>query len=290
MKPFAPLLILAALALSLPARADITCSSKDGGQTVNWPIYRERVQRVFDTVKAAAGEGIDPQLELIYINDLPKQSGTRLVDGSPLSAMQKGTLGLEHDAIIYTYVIFEIACDEAQLAFFMSHEMRHIKRGDDGKNHMDRVSACRKGLFTPWVKGIDLSSYYPAKTGNPALDDAAEKAGNKKVMAAFDKEKGHDVAIRCVKPVENEADAYAIQLEKKLPYKFDSDPVNPNPSLNEGVQAFRRARDWDPDANDPAHGTAAEREETARKAVTDEALKNLKDREDRALQSLPRNF
>ena len=144
MKP--PLLLLAVVALAAahPAQAGPKCPPPGaGGVSTNWGIdYRERVRDIFDAAKAVAGDGLDPKLALININDLPKQGGTRMVEGSPLSALQKGTLGLETDAVIYTFGVFEIACDEAQLATFMLHEMKHIKRGPDGKNHLDRVNEC----------------------------------------------------------------------------------------------------------------------------------------------------
>lgn len=154
-------LAVAALLLALPASAGPQCPPPgSGGASTNWGTdYRERVRDIFDAAKALAGDGLDPKLSLIFVNDLPKQGSTRLVEGSPLSAVEKGTAGLQTDAVIYTYGVFEIACDEAQLGTFMLHEMRHIKRGADGKNHLDRVRECRKKILNDWIAHTDLSAY-----------------------------------------------------------------------------------------------------------------------------------
>jgi hypothetical protein len=293
MKPLYLLPALAALCLSIPAHAGPKCPAPGaGGVSTNWGVdFRERVHEIFDAAKTAAGDGLDPKLALIYINDLPKHGGTRMVDGSPLSALEKGTLGLETDAVIYTFGIFEIACDEAQLATFMLHEMKHIQRGADGKNHLDRVNECQKKILKDWLDRTDVTPYYPAsKTGNPAADDAADEAGNKAVRAAFQKEKAGEVAAQCVKPVENEADAFAFARADKLPYKVESN----DPNRDARVLAFQNAEKWI-DAlglkqDDPAHGTLGERAADAKRVATEEAMKKRQAEQERRLQSLQPNF
>lgn len=263
----------AALLLSLPCRAEPRCPPPgSGGVSTNWGVdYRERVQDVFDAAKAVAGDGLDPRLSLVNINDLPKQGSTRMVDGSPLSALQKGTLGLPNDAVIYTFGIFEIACDEAQLATFMLHEMRHVKRGPDGKNHLDRVNECRQKILKDWLAHTDVSAYFPAsRTGNAKADAAADEAGKKAAMAAFQKAKGTEVSLTCVKPVENEADAFAFATAPKLPYKVTAD----DPNRDKRVEVFHNAEKW-LDAlglsqDDPGHGTLADRAAEAQRVARDE--------------------
>ena len=277
MKPSPLLLVLAALAA--PAFAGPQCPSPgSGGVSANWGVdYRDRVRQIFDAARFIAGDGLDPKLALIFVNDLPKQSGTRMVDGSPISALEKGTLGLETDAVIYTFGALEIACDEAQLGTFMLHELKHVKRGPDGKNHLDRVRACRKKILDEWIAKSDLTAYYPP--GAPA------GAGDKAALAAFEKEKGGAVATSCVKPVENEADAFAVALAPRLPYPVDSSGRDPNRDAR--VQAFANAEKWIaalglPKA-DEGHGTAEERKQAAAWAVH---VSQEKER----LQSLPPPF
>lgn len=254
-----------------------------GGVSTNWgPDYRERVRDIFETAKAAAGDGIDPKLALIFVNDLPKQGSTRMVDGSPLSALQKGTLDLKTDAVIYTFGVFEIACDEAQLATFMLHEMKHIKRGPDGRNHLDRVNACRKKIADAWLAGTDLSAYPDTP------------AGHKAVLDAFQAAKGNEVSVACVKPVENEADAFALEKAKTLPYKLDADPSGPDANRDARVQAFKNAEKWldtlGVAQDDPGHGTLAERAETARRAAVMDKMLNRQKSENESLQSLSTGF
>ncbi|MDE2143274.1 MAG: hypothetical protein KGJ84_12770 [Elusimicrobia bacterium] len=279
----------AALLLSVPCRAEPQCPPPgSGGVSTNWGVdYRERVQDVFDAAKAAAGDGLDPHLSLININDLPKQGSMRMVDGSPLSALQKGTLGLPNDAVIYTFGIFEIACDEAQLATFMLHEMRHVKRGPDGKNHLDRVHECRQKILTDWLAHTDVTAYYPAAaTGDAVKDAAAKKAGDQAAMAAFQKAKGNEVSVTCVKPVENEADAFAFATAPKLPYKVTAG----DPNRDKRVEVFRNAEKW-LDAlglsqDDPGHGTLADRAAEAKRVAREEKQKAQADESAKRMQSL----
>ncbi|MFI5347334.1 MAG: hypothetical protein ACHQ51_13250 [Elusimicrobiota bacterium] len=297
MKPQSLLPAAAILALALPALAGPKCSPPgSGGASTNWGVdYRERVRQVFDAAKDVASKDpnykLDPKLTLIFINDLPKQSGTRLVDGSPLSALQKGTLGLETDAVIYTFGVLEIACDEAQLGTFMLHEMKHIQRGPDGKNHLDHVNECRQKIVKNWTDHADLSTYYPAPTGNAARDKAAEKAGNEAAMAAFQKARGNEVATTCVKPVENEADAFAFAKAPQLPYKVEAG----DPERDKRVTVFDNAEKWlgvlGISQNDPGHGTLAEREQAAKLAVKEQAkLEWLKKQQDDLQSYQPPKF
>jgi hypothetical protein len=277
MKPSSLLLAVVVFASAAPSHAGPQCSPQGaGGSSTNWGVdYRERVRQVFDAAKDVASKDpdykLDPKLTLIFINDLPKQSGTRLVDGSPLAALQKGTLGLENDAVIYTFGVLEIACDEAQLGTFMLHEMKHIQRGPDGKNHLDRVNDCRKKIVKDWTDHTDLSPYYPAPTGNAARDKAAEKAGNEAAMAAFQKARGNEVATTCVKPVENEADAFAFAKAPQLPYKVEAG----DPERDKRVTVFDNAEKWlgvlGISQDDPGHGTLAERQQAAKRAVDEQA-------------------
>jgi len=269
MKPPLRILICAAVAAAIPAHAGPQCPPLgSGGVSTNWGAdYRERVREVFDYAKLAAGDGLDPKLTLIFVNDLPKQASTRMVEGSPLSALQKGTMGLQTDAVIYTFGVFEIACDEAQLGTFMLHEMRHVKRGPDGKNHLERVNECRKKILNDWLAHTDVSAYYPPGT--------SQDAGNKAAMEAFQKAKGDEVSVTCVKPMEMEADAFALATAPKLPYKVATDPEHPDENRDKRVQAFQNAEKW-LDAlglsqADKAHGTLAEREQAAKEAVRDQA-------------------
>jgi hypothetical protein len=278
-----PLLALAALIAAAPAFAGPQCPAPGaGGASTNWGAdYRERVQQIFDAAKSVAGDGLDPHLALIFINDLPKQGSTRLVEGSPLSAVEKGTAGLQTDAVIYTFGVFEIACDEAQLGTFMLHEMRHIKRGPDGKNHLDRVRECRKTILNDWISHTDLSAY-----------DTSTPAGTKAAMDAFQKAKGQEVAVKCVKPVENEADAFALAMAPRLPWKVASEPADPNRDAR--VLAFKNAERWI-DAlglpqDDPGHGTLGARAETAKVAAREAAMKAHQEEEKKRLQSFAPGF
>jgi hypothetical protein len=199
------------------------------------------------------------------------------VDGTPLAAVPKGTEGLTSDAVIYTYGVFEIACDEAQLAFFMAHEMRHIKRGPDGKNHFDRVNACRRRLFLSW---------YDAR-------EAAVHPSVKEAFPVFLKEQGREVATQCVLPVEREADDFAIALAPKLPWRV-KDPAAPDPNRDERVRAFRNAEHWTEaigeSGDDPGHGSLDERARRAYDASFKESMRKQAEAERRARQSLPRGF
>lgn len=299
MKALSRLPIFAALALALPAFAGPSCPPPGaGGESANWGAdYRERVKDIFDAVKAAAG--VTQDVVLININDLKgsRNAGSRLVNGTPLGALPKGTEGLQTDAVFYTFGVLELACNQAQLAFFMAHEMRHIKRGPDGKTHFDQVSACRQKILKGWIDGADISSFYPSsKTGNPALDDAAEKTGNAAVLAKFEKEKGEETARACVKPVENEADAFAFALTGRadFPYKVQSSPDNPDPSRDERVRAFEKAEKWldaiGENQSDPGHGTAADRAVEARRVANEEAVRLHQAREEQLLQSIQPNY
>jgi hypothetical protein len=227
MKPLSLFLASAALAASLPALASTPqCPPVgSGGVSTNWgQDYREHVLDIFTRSKTAAG--VTQNVLLVNVNDLQKKNGgTRQVDGSPISALPKGTQGLPDDAVIYTFGVFEIACDEAQLATFMLHEMRHLKRGDDGKNHFDRVNACRKTMINEWASGTDLSAY---------PDD-------KSAVEAFNKAKGAEVQTKCVLPVENEADQFAFDNLPKLGY-----PTNGggDPNRDARALAFRNAETW----------------------------------------------
>jgi hypothetical protein len=279
MKPFLRLLACVTLASAIPAHAGPQCPPLgSGGVSTNWGVdYRERVQEVFDNAKLAAGDGLDPKLALIFINDLPNQANTRMVEGSPLSALQKGTLGLKTDAVIYTFGVFEIACDEAQLGTFMLHEMRHVKRGPDGKNHLVSVNECRQKILHDWQSKTDVSAYYPAvpQGADAKAVQAAQEAGTKAALDAFQKARGDEVSVTCVKPVENEADAFALAKAPKLPYKVATDPEHPDENRDKRVQAFQNAEKW-LDAlglsqADKGHGTLAERAETAKNAARDEA-------------------
>lgn len=269
------LLALAGTAPAQVARADgnapPACSPGAGPNSANWgSAYREKMQAIFDKVKREAG--VDPAIPLININDIKKENGSvRTVDGTPLAALPKGTQGLQNDAVIYTFGVFEIACDEQQMAFFLAHEFRHIKKVD-GKNHFDRVSACRKQIVTQWVNSTDLTAY---------PDD-------KSAMEAFAKAKGDEVAKTCVLPVENEADAFAFDLVNKL-YG-----ASVNPNQDDRVKAFKNLAAW---ANaigvggtDPGHGTPEERAETARKKAADEAMKKHAALQEKLGMSLPQGF
>ncbi len=226
MKPLSLFLALASLLASRSASADPKCTpGVTGGVSTNWgQDYREHVLEIFQQSKAAAG--VTQTVLLINVNDLNngKNGGTRTVDGSPISALPKGTQGLTSDAIIYTFGVFEIACDEAQLATFMLHEMRHLKVVN-GKNHFDQVQACRKAMVNEWASSTDLSVY---------PDD-------KSAIAAFNKAKGGEVQTKCILPVENEADQFAFDNLSKLPYKTGE---GADPNRDARAQAFKNAEAW----------------------------------------------
>lgn len=271
MKPL--ILAFAALIAVPPARASAPqCPPVgSGGVSTNWgENYRERVREIFDAAKSAAG--VSQTVLLINVNDLRKKNGgLREVDGSPISALPKGTQGLAEDAVIYTFGVFEIACDEAQLATFMLHEMRHIKRGPDGKNHFDRVNACRKTLIDEWARGTDLSAY---------PDDKA-------AVAAFNAAKGTEVQRKCVLPVEKEADQFAFETLPKLPYKI-AEGADPNRDAR--AQAFKNAETWTAalgdSACDPGHGCLGDRAKAAAEAAARQRDAQRKAAERVQLQSI----
>jgi len=243
-----------------------------GGQTTNWgKNYRDYVTDAFLQVKTAAG--VDQDVVLLNVNDVsPKNRGARMVNGTPLGAVPKGTEGLASDAVFYTFGIFELACDQAQLGFFMAHEMRHLKRGPDGKNHFQRVNECTRGLLQTWMNGTDLSAY--------SSNDAA--------IAAFHKAKDPEIASTCVLPVEREADAFAFELAPKLPWKVDG---GKDPARDGRVQAFKNAERWldalGEKQDDAGHGTAAARAAAA-EAKAAEGLKRAHEAAEKAAgQSLP---
>jgi hypothetical protein len=272
MKPLPLFLALASLAAALPARAQAPrCPPPgSGGSSTNWgQDYRERVTEIFNAAKSAAG--VTQNVLLVNVNDLQtKNAGTRQVDGSPISALPKGTQGLPDDAIIYTFGVFEIACDEAQLATFMLHEMRHLKKVD-GKSHFDRVSACRKKMFDDWACGTDLTAF---------PDDKA-------ILAEFNKKKGAEVQTKCVLPVEQEADAFAFATLPKLPYKTNA---GSDPNRDARAQSFKNAEAWSvaigDSTSDPGHGCLADRAK-AGAAAAEKELNEQRERAQRArLQSI----
>ncbi|MBI3564906.1 MAG: hypothetical protein HY079_06910 [Elusimicrobia bacterium] len=267
-------LALAALLAAPAAAASPSCPPPgSGGQSTNWgKDFDAYVEEAFGVVRPAAG--VDQDVILIAVNKLrPQNRSLRMVNGTPLGAVPKGTEGLAADGVFYTFGVFELACDQAQLGFFMAHEMRHLKRGPDGKNHFDRVNDCVNGLWRAWKAGTDLSAY----PDQPAAE------------AAFRKAKEGDIAARCVRPVEDEADAFAFDLAPKLPWKV-ADARDPGRDAR--VQAFKNAERW-LDAlgerqDDPGHGTAADRAAKAYGKALVESLARQKTAEEKALRSLPR--
>lgn len=244
-----------------------------GGQSTNWgKDYDAYVEEAFGVVRPAAG--VDQDVLLIAVNKLrPQNRSLRMVNGTPLGAVPKGTEGLGSDGVFYTFGVFELACDQAQLGFFMAHEMRHLKRGPDGKNHFDRVNDCVNGLWRAWKAGTDPSAYPDKK--------AAE--------AAFHKAKDAEVARTCVLPVENEADAFAYDLAPKLPWKVED---LRDPARDARVQAFKNAERWldalGEKQDDPGHGSADARAKAMYGKALVDSLARQKAVEEKALQSLPR--
>jgi len=275
MKPLPLFLVLASLAAPVLAQTPQCAPPGAGPSSTNWgQDYRERVEEIFNAAKQAAG--VDQPVLLINVNDLQKKNaGTRQVDGSPISALPKGTQGIQQDAVIYTFGVFEIACDEAQLATFMLHEMRHLKKVD-GKSHFDRVNDCRKQMFDKWACGTDLTAY---------PDDKA-------IVAAFNSAKGKDVQTQCVLPVEKEADAFAFETLPKLPYKTNA---GTDPNRDARAQAFKNAEAWSVaigDAvSDPGHGCLADRAQAGADASAKEmAAQHQKEQELRLQSFVPGAF
>lgn len=267
-------LALAVLLAAPAAAASPACPPPgSGGQSTNWgKDYDAYVEEAFGVVRPAAG--VDQAVVLIAVNKLrPQNRSLRMVDGTPLGAVPKGTEGLAADGVFYTFGVFELACDQAQLGFFMAHEMRHLKRGPDGKNHFDRVNECSRGVLKAWMDATDLSAF-------PSNDAA---------LAAFHKAKDAEVARTCVLPVEREADDFAYALAPKLPWKV-ADPRDP--ARDARVQAFKNAERW-LDAlgerqDDPGHGSADERAKAMYGKALVDSLARQKTAEEKALQSLPR--
>lgn len=254
MKPLP--LFLALAVLSAPALAQTAADSpptcvKDAGagQSTNWgPNYDLYVKKVFDKAKEVAGVGQDVLL-------IPTQY--RTIEGSPISALPKGTQvkdgPLPSDAIVYGFGLFEIVCDEAQLATFMLHEMRHIKQG--GKTHFEQVKDCRKAMITAWANGTDMSAY-------PTTDAA---------IKAFMAQKGDEVQTKCVLPREQEADAFAFATLPKMGLKMSD---GKDPFGDARAQSFNNADKWAKATNisaaDPGHGSLADRAKAGAKAAADE--------------------
>lgn len=270
------LFLAAALALLFPHRvlaAGPGCAAGDAGSSTNWgPDFRERTQQIFETVKSAAG--VTQEVKLIYTGDLAgKAAGERMIDGTPLGAVPKGTHGLATDAVFYTMGIFEIVCDESQMAFFMAHEMRHLKVVD-GKSHFDRVKECNKKVLNDWTASTDLSAY--------ATPDDAVKA--------FQTAKGDTMATTCTLPVENEADAFAFDLLPKLPYKFADNSNNPAQPGDARVAAFKRAGDWltaiGANTADKGHGDTDTRKTVAAAKAWQSQLKTQQEAEKKAGQTM----
>ncbi|HXT01295.1 MAG TPA: hypothetical protein VN915_11510 [Elusimicrobiota bacterium] len=258
MKPLSLFLVLASLAASLPARAQNAApscpSNAGGGQSANWgPNYDLYVKQVFDKAKEAAG--LTQEVRLIQVK-------VRSIDGSPISALPKGTpVGggqtLPTDSVVYGYGLFEIVCDQAQLATFMLHEMRHIKPGDDGKSHFDRVLACRKKMFTSWVN--DPSTVLPA-------DVTIDKA-----MAQFTQAKGAEYQKTCVQPVEKEADDFAFATLPRMGVKSSN---GSDPGRDARAQSFKNADLWakalGESGCDDGHGCLSARADRGAKAAAAE--------------------
>lgn len=255
MKPLPLFLSLAALAAPALAQtaadAPPVCVKDAGaGQSTNWgPNYDLYVKKIFDLAKEKAG--ISQPVLLI-----PTQY--RTIEGSPISALPKGTQvkdgPLPSDAIVYGFGLFEIVCDEAQLATFMLHEMRHIKQ-DLGPTHFEQVKACRKKMITDWANGTDTSAYPDA--------DAAIKA--------FMAQKGDEVQSKCVLPREQEADAFAFATLPKMGLKTSD---GKDPFGDARAQSFNNADKWAKATNiaaaDPGHGSLADRAKAGAKAAAAE--------------------
>jgi hypothetical protein len=149
----------------------------------------------------------------------------------------------------------------------MLHEMRHLLVVD-GKNHFDRVLACRKAMVNEWVKTADLS----------AFPDTPE--GTKAAMAKFDADKGSDYQKTCVLPVENEADKFAFDKMPNMHYKID--PVS-DPNRDARSQAFKNAEAWAVAINekpcDDGHGCLGDRAKAGAAAAAAQMDQQRKARE-----------
>lgn len=245
-----------------------------GGQTPNWgndfDLY---MQETFNAVKLKSG--VDQPVRLIAANQSRGNANARMIEGTPLGAVPKGTIdGVDTDAVFYTYGIFELSCSQAQLAFFSLHEMRHLKKDADGKNHFTRVNECTNRLYDAWKSGTDLSAF-PTPQAR---------------QAEFTRVKHNEVATQCVLPVEKEADAYAFAMVPTLGAPWNEGllaDVNSDPR----VQAFKNEELWlgvlGLGQSDPGHGSAAERQQQMAQLFEAEAKERQKRAEAAALQTLP---
>lgn len=279
-----PSLRLAALAVLLaePALAQVAkpkCAPLDSqGQSTNWgPNYDDYAKESFLVVKGVAG--VEQDVQLLDLKRIRKiNPNVCMVNGTPLGAVPKGAEGLTTDGVFYTNCIFDLACDEAQLAFFMAHEMRHLKRGPDGKNHFDRVNACTKEVLNQWMASTDMSAY-------PNVDAA---------LAAFRKDKGGEISTKCVLPVEKEADAFAFELMPKVEQARPQWKVSDgdDPARDARVRAFKNAELWldaiGEKADDPGHDKASVRAGIMEKMAEAESAKKQRDAEERLRMSLGR--
>jgi hypothetical protein len=278
MKPIFLFLAFAALAASIDARAnDVTpkCAPKGSGpSSTNWgTVFDAHVREIFNRAKLKAGVTQDVQLIGIPVETYA---------GSPISALPKGAdKGVDSDAVVYGYAIFEIACDEAQLATFMLHEMKHLQRATEGKyagqTHFDRVLACRRKMINDWAM-------------NPKAP-IPPNADTKAIIAQFDQEKGTEYQQTCVLPVEQEADLFAFTTVESLGYQLNT---GKNPYEDARAQAFTNASKW-ADATgeakcDPGHtcldgraavGAGVAAKELEVKAQATDALRQARERFDK---------
>ncbi len=289
--PLTVALAAACALLVFPADAAPTCPPPGaGGQSPNWgPHFDVEMTEAFNTVLAAAKDpnNRDPDdpatlpqnVTLIAANNTsPQNRNRRMIGGTPLGAVPAGTIpGVADDAVFYTFGIFELSCSRAQLAFFLAHEMRHLMRGPDGRSHFQRVNDCTNGLYDAWkaVKDPD-GSRYPS---------------SQKRQEAFTAEKGAEVSVKCVLPVEQQADKYAFGLVPKLLGSWGVGGLE-DAENDPRVRAFKNEERW-LDAlglaqSDPGHGTAADRAQAMEAKARAASEARQRKAEEAARQSLPR--
>ncbi len=255
MKSLPLFLVLAPLAAAVPAlaqNAPPSCPKDAGaGQSTNWgPNYDLYVQEIFELAKDKAG--ITQPVRLI-------STQFRTIEGSPISALPKGTQvrdgALPTDTVVYGFGLFEIACDQAQLATFMLHEMRHIKPDENGKTHFQKVADCRKEMLQTWAAGTDLSAYPNPKA---EIDDFLVKKAN-------------EIQTKCVLPVEKEADDFAFATLPKMGLQMSN---GPDPFGDARSKSFQNADKWAQATNvngcDPGHGCLADRAKAGAKVAAGE--------------------
>lgn len=278
MKPLALFLFLASLATPVLAQNPPTCVKDAGaGQSTNWgPNYDLYVQEIFQ--KALKVAELPPNVKLYGVK-------VRSIDGSPISALPKGTPvrggTLDTDAVVYGFGLFEIVCDQAQLATFMLHEMRHIKVVADkehpnGVTHFEKASECRKRMVKEWLN--DPSTSLPADVNLQAA------------MAQFNKEKGADYQKTCVAPIEKEADEYAFSHLSMMGVQASSAS---SPSQDARAQSFMNADLWakalGENGCDDGHGCLADRAKAGEAAAAEERMKAAAELSKKRLQSFDPN-